>query len=318
MADEDKKVVLPSNADSAIRPSDVTRLEPAVGAPVSAEARKLKTIKLKPLKPVAPAQDISQEETVSIGRGAPEDNGTSAEDDATVGIDKMAKKPVVQEEVPPAASGTEDEDATVKIQKSQKQQAAQTAPPIPGVKQTIKLRPSSASGEASATQTAASATPMVAKPTMKLTPTKTGIAPETAAAQAQEAPPADDGQKKAIKLVAKKPSAPTVQLAPSEQEEQAPTATATQVPKRTLKIKTQGGPPPPPSASRGEVGMSTEHGAPPMAEPPQGSPLEYQQMSGQKPAEETSALVAVAASIALIALGYFAYMLFDQYKSLFM
>ncbi len=317
MADEDKKVIVPSAAGSSIRPSDATRIAPA--AQETLGQRKLKTIKLKPLTTVAPAQDVNEEETVSFKRDsiklAPDTSSAIGEEDATVGINKMNTRTVLQ--ATPSDQSVGDEDATVKIQKTQKPQSS-SASPIPGVKQTIKLRPSSMSAESSQV----APTPNTTKDTMKLTP-----APSSAPSEDSEPDSAEDATKKTIKLVAKKPSAPTVKL---DEPSSAPTVltpdstktpiSETHAPKKTLKIKAPGAPPPPMPPST-DVGMDTEHGAPPVMEAGQqpGGAQQYQLHEQYKVKEnEASTLTTIAASISLLALGYFTYQLFAQYKELFM
>ncbi len=329
MPDEDKKVVVPSSADSSIKPSDMTRIAPA--AQPSIEPRKLKTIKLKPLKTVAPASP-NDEETVSLKREklAAEQPRQAGEDDATVGIDKMksSKSPMMNVEtvlappMPSEVSGeaTAEDDATVKIEKVAKRP---TAPSIPGVKQTIKLRPSSSVSDAASPD--AGPAPASTKQTLKLTPSQpSATAPEAPPAAASSA---KDEPKRTIKLVAKKPSAPTVKLdspasAPTvaTPPPEGPAATGTQTAKRPLKIKTPGSSaPPPPAPASSDVGMATEHGAAPMAEPSVSAQQHQQQMQypGQQ-GEQASAISTIAASLTLVALGYFAFQLFSQYKSLFM
>lgn len=324
MADEDKKVVVPSSADSTIKPSDVTRIAPA--AQGSVEPKKLKTIKLKPLKTVAPASSQNTEETISMSResSSSESQTPSTDEDATIGINRgVTSETVLAPPMPEENTGSPEDDATVKIEKvSKQQQGPSAAPSIPGVKQTIKLRPSSSVSDATApvaTQQPAS------KQTLKLTPT---ASPAPSAPQqgqeAEEAPESGSAgsTKKTIKLVAKKPSAPTVKL---DSPASTPTVSATSEDaapsssKRTLKIRTTSMPPPP-APAQSDMGMATEHGAPPVAEPPPlaGSQQYADQMQGQQADDAPSVLNTIAASISLLALAYFAYQLFSQYQGMFM
>ena len=210
----EKKIVLNSGTDSAIKPSDATRIAPSpITAPPGAEetiqmdksdvkdvpelaptkketddatqktikppaaisqTAKSKTIKLKPLKPVNATED-NQEETLSMDRDALLDQDMPS----SLGA--------------PKAADIEDE-ATIKIQKPTTQKPAHPTPSVPGAKETIKLRPSNATPPPPGGKDTNQETVSMSKKTIRLVPKKPGDT-------------ADDSTQKTAK-----PSAPTVKL----------------------------------------------------------------------------------------------------------
>ncbi len=348
--EKDKKIVLQSASDSSIKPSDFTRMAPAAAA--ETESRKLKTIKLKPLRATV-EKNANEEETISMNREditVPpfEEKKETGEEDATVKIQKQEKSFPQAEQMPTEDDSTikisraetappQEEDSTTQIHKT-----GTTPPPIPGVKQTIKLRPSSSSMAAASAPEASEPAPTTLKGTLKLTPP---TSPPADNAQIEEdstaqiykvgAPPSSaggqsDAPKRTIKLMAKKPSDPTVKVdlpvsesAPSsptmkvQQDAEGLTSVATNAPKKTLKLKTHSAPPPPVPAE--SAGMATEHGIPPAMDDAPVSSQQYPsnvQETGKE--DETSAITTIAASIALMVLGYLTYVLASQYTNLFM
>ncbi len=223
---DEKKVVLNSGTDSAIRPSDATRMAPAVvppqkseetatlnkkdvqeavpkpPAPVSKEAKGT-TIKLKPLKPISAEEDSDAEETLSMER----DKLLEGDMPSSLGA---TAAPAAAPPVAPAVQATHvtpgsiDEEDTIKIQKPTTTKPAHPTPTIPGAKETIKLRPSNtttpppAVGQGGSDNSEDQETVSMSKKTIRLVPKK------------QEQTVSDATQKTA------KPSAPTVKLTDSK------------------------------------------------------------------------------------------------------
>jgi hypothetical protein len=337
MTDEkENKVVLQGAADSAIKPSDFTRMAPAA-PPEPTETKRVKTIKLKPLQTISPKkEEVNEEETVSmtLDRSAPPSQPMPApssesplkEDDATVKIHKLKRAP----DIKPDSEVSLQEEETVKLQKIAKP-VIHVATPIPGVKQTVKLRPSSSSiVSAPITATAMPVAPApeediptapISRSTLKLTPVSATM--QTIA----QVPPAETAEhtesvKRTIKLVAKKPSAPTMKTPEEPSAESVAPAAPSNV-KKTIKLTTRTSVPPPPVTSAGDVGMATEHGtvsaAPSDIEAPQAAGhYPTMQQAGAPTQEEKPLLALVAASIAVLIIGYIVYIFASQYNNLFM
>ena len=348
---EEKKVVLNSATESTIRPSDATTMAPAVvpGAidmkktesgnvavvdsipsavaeakpssatpppiPAGASSTKgRKTIKLKPLKKDASADD-NVEETISMDR----DSLLEGE-----GVPSLAGAPAASKD-----ENLEDE-STVKIQKPEMNKPAHPTPIVPGSKETIKLRPSttppppvSAAGvtkTASASADEAEETLAVSKKTIRLVPKKPGDDDSTQKTPKQDAAAATPG----APIPSAKPSAPTVKLqepddvtqktarpsAPTvKMPEEAPAASAAPdspaSSKKTLKLKTTQPAAPPPQAA-GDPGM-----------PPPDAPGADEQGSVTPIASDAGAspgiVMTLVAVVSLIAIAYFVWIVGGQW-----
>jgi len=237
-ATDDQKVVLNSGTDSAIRPSDATRMAPAVVPPAQKEETvtmgkdevkdvpnvakppapgaddstqktvkppapvSSKDIKAKTikLKPLKPTteDEDNQEETLSMERDALLDKDMPS----SLGAPPPAAAPAAAPAAEAPAPSTDDE-ATIKIQKPTTTKPSHPVPNIPGAKETIKLRPSNTTPPPPAAPGAADdsdsqETVSMSKKTIRLVPKKAGT--ET-----------DDSTQKTAK-----PSAPTVKLTDSK------------------------------------------------------------------------------------------------------
>jgi len=312
---EPRKVVLQDPAKATVKPSSLTQVAPAAGAPAEAApaADGRRTIKLKPMKTASGAE--SEDETVSMDRSELEPGVT-------------------------APKGNDEDAATVKIEKPARSAAA-VKPVLPGAKQTIKLRPSAGTVQGPSADEAAEAPKGGA--TIKVKP-----APAPAPAPEPEAA-ADDGvqqTKKTIRLVPKKaaeapakPSDPTTKLDNGENEDTAalarPAAPTVQLPeepaaddmdatipegaaasKKTLKLRTtklKAAAPPAPAATApaggGEPG-DTDTGMEP--QPMVSRPMP-QMASGAGGADEGHIAFAIAAIVALLMLAYFTWMTVGQF-----
>jgi hypothetical protein len=329
----DKKVVLNSGADSAIRPSDATRIAPSpVAAPPGAEetvqmdksdikdvpkiasikketddstkktvkppapiskTAKSKTIKLKPLKPVANDEE-NQEETLSMDRGALLDKDMPSSLGST----------------PPKEGTLEDED-TIKIQKPTSTKPAHPSPAIPGAKETIKLRPSNATPPAiAASDEENQETISMSKKTIRLVPKKPSEMSN------------DATQKTA------KPSAPTVKLggpAPAAAPPPAPAAAPPSAPtvklpepaaeppaasgKRTLKLKSSAKTvvTPPPGAAAAPPLDATEPDA------STGKPTKEKEPKNVEKSANPGIIFTIAAFFTLVLMAYYAWMAIGQW-----
>ena len=316
---DNQKVVLKAGTDSAIRPSDATRISPSPiqaqdpeetiamdrddikdvpkvtntpdAVPISKKA-KSKTIKLKPLKPSTAADDSNQEETLSMDRGA-----------------------LLDSEMPSLGGGTAgvEDEATIKIQKPTTNKPTHPTPNIPGSKETIKLRPSSATPPPAAAPSGTSdqETISMSKKTIRLVPKQPGNTSN------------DATQKTA------KPSAPTVKLndTPSAPAAPAPSAPTVKMP--------EGQPPQteaPASAKRTLKLKSTKPAAPPVPQPPPqqgattGSEETLQESQPVTPVEpdktdDQSAgpniVLTLVAILAFILVAYYAFMTFGQWQNVY-
>ena len=249
-----QKVVMNAASNSAIKPSDVTRISSAVppGAeetiqmdksdvkdvpeiagfkqaaddstqktlkppPPISKTAKSKTIKLKPLKPINATED-NQEETLSMDRQA-----------------------LLDEEMPslgaPSQTPGLNDEATIKIKKPTANKPSHPTPSIPGSKETIKLRPSNATPAPTKSEDTM-ATVSMSKKTIRLIPKQPGAT--------------DDSTQKTTK-----PSAPTVKLGAPPPAAPAPAGIPAAV-----------APPPAPAApSAPTVKMPEPAAAPPPAAP---------------------------------------------------
>ncbi len=307
---DNKKVVLNSATDSAIKPSDATRIAPSpVAAPQGVEetiqmdksdikdvpkiaspqksaddatqkttkppapisqTAKSKTIKLKPLKPVN-SDDDNQEETLSMNRNA-----------------------ILNNEMPTlgASSGTPEEE-TIKIQK----------PPssIPGAKETIKLRPSNATPPPLGGKNTEQETISMSKKTIRLVPKIPG---ETT----------DDSTQKTAK-----PSAPTVKLG------EVPPAPAAPPSARTVKMPGSAAQPAKPNIGKKTLKLKTTPKAP-AAPPAGGAPPapDAAAKTGKKgkapkaqeekvAKENPKALMTIAAVLSFFLMVYYAWMAVGQW-----
>ena len=290
-----QKVVMNAASNSSIKPSDVTKISPAVPpgaeetiqmdksevkdipeiaglqnstddstqktlkppAPISKTA-KSKTIKLKPLKPINATED-NQEETLSMDRNALID-----EEMPSLGAPSAptaAKDPGL------------DDEATIKIQKPVSQKPTHPTPAIPGSKETIKLRPSTAAAPAAKPEDNM-ATVSMSKKTIRLVPKQPGTSndatqvaakPSAPTVQLGAPPPAPAAPAAVPPPPPAAPSAPTVKMPEPAPAPAAPPAAASSG-KKTLKLKATpkppaAGAPAPPAATGGGTG-STETDAP--------------------------------------------------------
>ena len=338
-ASDDKKIVLNSGTDSAIRPSDATRIAPSpIAAPPGAEetiqmdksdvkdvpelaatkketddstqktlkppapisqTAKSKTIKLKPLKPVNTAED-NQEETLSMDRDALLDQ------DMPSSLGAAPKTP-----------GIEDE-ATIKIQKPTTTKPVHPTPSVPGAKETIKLRPSNATPPPLGGKDESQETISMSKKTIRLVPKKPGnTADDSTQKTAKPSAPT-------VKLGAVPPAAPAVAApppaaAPSAQTVKMPEPAA-QPPKanntkKTLKLKATpkppaaappgaGGAPPAPDATESDAAVKGKKGK--KAKEPK-APKE--KVAGENP----KAMMTIAAFFAFLLMAYYAWMAVGQW-----
>jgi len=332
---DDKKVVLNSGTDSAIRPSDATRIAPSpLAVPPGAEetvqmdksdvkdvpkiangaqatddstqktvkppppiskTAKSKTIKLKPLKPIA-ADEENQEETLSMDR------------DALMDKDMPSSLGATSKE-----ASLEDED-TIKIQKPTTTKPAHPSPSIPGAKETIKLRPSNTTPPpvAGAADEENQETISMSKKTIRLVPKKPGNATD------------DSTQKTA------KPSAPTVKLGGAPPAAAAPAAPAAAAPSApTVKLPEPAAAPPPAAASAKRT-LKLKSSAKTVATPPPAPggaaapPLDATEPDASKAKKEKkpkdvekganpSIIFTIAALFTLILMAYYTWMAVGQW-----
>ncbi|MEI7817941.1 MAG: hypothetical protein WCI45_12210 [Desulfuromonadales bacterium] len=251
----------------------------------------------------------------------------------------------------PKFASTDQEDETVKIQKPRSVNASSA---VPGVKQTIKLRPSSTTpAPISGSESNAAIIPQAPPP--------------PAAPQAPQPPPVAGGSeaKRTIRLVPKKsdatsgsdqvlatakPSAPTVKLeeppapvptpVPAEPVRSAVTVKLPSTdsgadaaaPKRTLKLKSSRAPEvsvapsaPPPMAqpaatipnSPVAAASATDSEIPAIAAA-HGIPLEKGQQYSTAGKQEPSIIFTIAACVAFFVMAYFTWMLVGQYCNNYM
>ncbi|HCE43472.1 MAG TPA: hypothetical protein DET40_07975 [Lentisphaeria bacterium] len=298
----DKKVIIGSTSDSVVKPGDVTRISPAVGGDVSEDS-------------------VETSNIARIKTGAEEDKGKKT----------IRLKPVTAAEGSEAGAPPPQEDETVKIQKPR----PVATPTVPGVKQTIKLRPSSNTPAPDTEATVSFAPP----------PQQQAAAPE--AAPTEGAPAA----KRTIRLVPKRadataggneanaasvrPSAPTVKLEEPAQAGAPAGRSAVTVrlpaegggepagapPKRTLKlkpVKPAGEQAPAPAPAPSPAGATDSEMAaisaadntiPPMAM----SQQESYASAGAATSDEPSMIHAILAFAALFVMIYFTWSVVGQY-----
>lgn len=372
----DRKVVLNSATDSTIKPSDATTMAPAFipdsidmkqtesgnvavvdgispavskektatpppipASPGSSQGRK--TIKLKPLKKDAPAEEEENtEETISMSRDS------LLEDENMPSLGGNAAE---------TTSEKFEDEATVKIQKPDTTKPAHPTPIVPGSKETIKLRPSTTpppAGIAPAgitkTESAAAASDMdddeseetvsVSKKTIRLVPKKPGEDDSTQKTP-KAGPPSAKPSAPTVKLqepddVTQKtarPSAPTVKL-PDESPVAAvappmmaaPTAAAPAVDeppsasKKTLKLKATSPATQSPQAARGPGGGSM----PPSAAPEEGGPA-VGGGGGHAPKPKVAGadpgiVLTLVAVLTLLLVAYYAWMVGGQWAEQYM
>ena len=317
-AGDDQKVVLNAGTDSAIRPSDATKISPspvqsldpeetltmdrsevkdvpqlagtADAAPIS-KKEKSKTIKLKPLKPVTSDDDANQEETLSMDRGA-----------------------LLENEMPTLGGGKPgvEDEATIKIQKpTTSNKPAHPTPNIPGSKETIKLRPSSATpppADAQSTETDQETISM-SKKTIRLVPKQPGNTSE--APTQKTAKPSAPTVK--MNEAAPAPSAPTVKMP----DNQAPQTAAPAAAKRTLKLKSNK--PAAPQAPQPAAPPASGGAKPPAT--PQKAPSEKQETTEAPVADDKSAepkiVLTLVAIFTFILIAYYAFMVFGQWQNVY-
>lgn len=311
----DKKVVIGTTSDSAVRPGDVTRISPAV--------------------------DVSEDsvETSNIARIK-----TGEEDKGKKTIKLKPVTSTAEGEAGAAAPAQEDE--TVKIQKPR----PVATPTVPGVKQTIKLRPSSNTPAPENTEDTLSFAP----PSPSPAPAPVAVAPVSAPTEGAPA------AKRTIRLVPKKadstsggnetataalskPSSPTVRLEEPQQsgspaarsaatvklqadgggQEQPVTASAP--PKRTLKLKPvrSGEPAPAPAPAPSPAGATDSemaaYGATESAPPVASMPMQsVAQAAGGVSSDEPSVLHTIFACAALLAMIFFTWAIVGQYCNNYM
>ena len=352
----EKKVIVLSPAGSKVRASDITKVTADVQGDISdpmksrdTETGSLKkvdatfepgkakmTIKLKPLKPKEAPQEENPKE-------APTPMDAFKTSQTASPVDLQGKK---------------QEDETVKIDKKPRTIKPSEAAPtsIPGAKQTIKLRPSTASSSGTEGDGPRPSSPM----TMKLRPvnvTQDQSTPSESASGYVPEPGFEDEQtvamqKRTIKLTPAKPSAeapqaaPTVKLtadtsvkppspsiptlklvstgaqppiqqatgAPSEEAVVAPSQEPllqqqASAPKRTLKLRTTHSAPAVQPVTTGDMSKTGQQIAVPQGDADQEG---YSEIQG-KGADEPSIIFTIAASVAFLALAYFAWMTIGQF-----
>ncbi len=295
----DKKVVIGATSGAAVKPGDVTRISPAVDTSEDS----VETSNIARIKVGEPDQG---KKTIKLKPVTVTEGGESA---------------------PPA-----QEDETVKIQKPR----PVATPTVPGVKQTIKLRPSSntpapeTSAEAPAAEPAAAPAPAMAasvpsegapaaKRTIRLVPKKadsTSGGNEATALSAKpsaptvklEEPQADAGAPGAR-------SAATVRLPTEGAAGQAPSAP----PKRTLKlkpVKAAGEQAPAPAPAPSPAGATDSEmaaiGAGESAPPVASAPMEQEGMAVAG-SDEPSMIHTIIAIAALLTMVYFSWAIVGQY-----
>ncbi|HBC85532.1 MAG TPA: hypothetical protein DCZ94_01120 [Lentisphaeria bacterium] len=294
----DKKVIIGSTSDSVVKPGDVTRITPAAGMDEdSVETSNIARIKTPEEQAQQPKKTIKLK-PVTVG-------------DATAAGD--------------ASGNPAQEDETVKIQKPR----PVATPTVPGVKQTIKLRPSSNTPAPDATEGAGAPPQMMAPPPQ-------------AAVPADSAPSA----KRTIRLVPKKadatsngeaaaarPSAPTVKLEEPQQAAAPSARSAATVkldggdasaqsapPKRTLKLRpVKSGEPaaapamPSPSPAGATDSEMAAMAAGDQSMPPVAQAQQESMGAPEKGHDEPSMIFTLAAGLALFTMIYFTWMIVGQY-----
>ncbi len=293
----DKKVIIGPTSDSVVKPGDVTQISPIAGNADedSVETSNIARIKTTDEQAQQPKKTIKLK-PVTVG-------------DATAAGES-------------AAPGQEDE--TVKIQKPR----PVATPTVPGVKQTIKLRPSSNTPAPDSTEGAAPAAPPPAAPqategataakrTIRLVPKKAdATSGGEAAPSAKPSAPTVKLEEPSTQAVPR--SAVTVKLEEPQQQQAAAAPSAP--PKRTLKLKPvkSGGeaapaapamPPPTPSGATDSEGMA----AAAAAAPPVSMPQEAMAGMEEKGADEPSMLFTLAACVTLLVMIYFTWAVVGQF-----
>jgi hypothetical protein len=320
-----------NTASDALETATVNRQE--IKAKLEEDKPKMATIRLKPV-----VMEGAETVTVPLPTQAPRIVTTMTSVPAQAPVTSQATA------VPKFAS-TGQEDETVKIQKPRSVNAS-TA--VPGVKQTIKLRPSSTTpAPISDSESNATIIPQAPPPPP----------PPPVALQAPQPPVAGGSEaKRTIRLVPKKsdatsgsdqvlatakPSAPTVKLqepVPAEPVRSAVTVklpsaesgAEAAAPKRTLKLKSTRAPEvnvapaaPPPMASpvatmpnSPAVPSATDSGIPAIVD--HGIPQEKVQQYSTAGKQEPSIIFTIAACVAFFVMAYFTWMLVGQYCNNYM
>lgn len=256
---------------------------------MAVEQQAKRTIKLKPLTPKAPSQ-------AAAPAPAP---AAAANSEETISMDS-----------------SDLEEPTVKVPKIQ---VAATTPSLPGLKQTIKLRPSSAGAEAPASSPAADV--KAGSATIKLKPSTItpAAAPEAAAPAAKAADLAEEKTsaigKQTIRLVPRKPES-SAAPAPSDP---------------TIKLGGSVAPSEPTVKFEATQELPAEEAAPAAAaEPRIGIKKHVQTETAQdlaypepdylktevKPKSEPSIIFTIAASISVLVLAWSVFSLFTHYNSI--
>ncbi len=221
----EKKVVVLSPAGSKVKPSDLTRPTPIVGPEISdpMKSRDSDTTSFKKLEPGA--SDNTGKKTIKLKPLKPKEDGEKPSEKKPISLDAFKTSKSDEPSAPPSPAqapqvndSSEDDDATVKIEKIPKPPPAPPPPKadsmaIPGAKQTIKLRPSATTPTVAPSDGGESPRPL-SPATVKLKPSPSPAPvptppPEGAADEPGGEQPGEDTvpvQKKTIKLSPSKPT----------------------------------------------------------------------------------------------------------------